>query len=81
VRTELACIREARRGDYVHRLLAAVARHCRLIVCAYGSLRSGVPTDPVGAILRELGLVPELELTAVAPEGGTIAENAALRAG
>jgi SAM-dependent methyltransferase len=82
VRTELVYVPGARRGGYVRRLLAAVvAPHGRLIVCAYGSPRSGVPTDPVGAILRELGLVPELELTAVAPEGGPITEIAALRAG
>jgi SAM-dependent methyltransferase len=82
VRTELVYVPGARRGDYVRRLLAAVvAPHGRLIVCAYGSLRSGIATDPVGLILQELGFVPELELTAVAPEGGPIAEIAALRAG
>jgi hypothetical protein len=82
VRTELVYVPAARRGDYVHRLLAAVvAPRGRLIVCGYGSPRSGVPADPVGATLRELAFGPELELTAVAPEGGPIAEIAALRAG
>lgn len=82
VRTELVYVPDARRGDYVRRLLAAVvAPRGRLIACSYGSPRSGVPADPVGAILRELGFDPELELTAVAPEGGPIAEIAALRAG
>jgi SAM-dependent methyltransferase len=82
VRTELVYVPGARRSDYVRRLLAAVVLpRGRLIVCGYGSPRSGVPADPVGAILREVGFGPELELTAVAPEGGPIAEIAALRAG
>jgi hypothetical protein len=53
----------------------------RLIGCGYGSPRSGLRPDPVGTILRELGSVPVLELSAVAPEGGPIAELAVLRAG
>lgn len=53
----------------------------RLIVCGYGSPRSGLAPDPVGAILRQLGFIPVLELSAAAPEGGPIAELAVLRAG
>jgi SAM-dependent methyltransferase len=81
VRTELVYVPDSRRVEYVRRLLAAVvAPSGRLIVCGYGSPRSGVPTEPAGAVLRELGFTPELELSAVAPEGGPIAEVAALRA-
>jgi hypothetical protein len=81
VRTELVYVPDGRRAEYVHRLLAAVvAPGGCVIVCGYGSPRSGVPTEPVGAILRELGFAPELELSAVAPEGGPIAEVAVLRA-
>jgi hypothetical protein len=82
VRTELVYVPVSRRADHVRRLLAAVvAPRGRLIVCGYGSPRSGLRPDPVGAILRELGFVPVLELSAVAPEGGPIAELAVLRAG
>jgi SAM-dependent methyltransferase len=82
VRTELVYVPDGRRERYVRRLLAAVVSPGgRLIACGYGSPRSGVPTEPVGAILRGLGFTPELELAAVAPEGGPIAEVAALRAG
>jgi hypothetical protein len=47
-----------------------VAPGGRLIVCGYGSPRSGIPTDPVRPTLRGWGYEPELELAAEAPEGG-----------
>jgi SAM-dependent methyltransferase len=82
VRTELVYVPVSRRADYVRRLLAAVVGpRGRLIVCGYGSPRSGLAPDPVGAILRQLGFIPVLELSAAAPEGGPIAELAVLRAG
>ena len=82
VRTELVYVPDGRREQYVRRLLAAVVEPGgSLIACGYGSPRSGVPAEPVGAILRGLGFAPELGLSAVAPEGGPIAEVAVLRAG
>jgi hypothetical protein len=52
----------------------------RLILCGYGSPRSGVLPDPVCATVRSWGFEPELELCAPAPEGGPIVEVAALGA-
>jgi len=55
----------------VERLLArVVAPGGRLIVCGYGSPRSGLAADPVGAVLRSHGFEPELEREVEAPEGG-----------
>ena len=55
----------------VERLLErAVAPGGRLIVCGYGSPRSGIPAHPVRRILRAWGSEPELEVAAGAPEGG-----------
>jgi hypothetical protein len=72
--------REERRRELVERLLQrVVAPDGRLIVCGYGSPRSGIPTDPVRRVLREWDYAPELELAAEAPEGGgPIVELAAL---
>ena len=71
VRTELVYAPEERRRELVERLLErVVAPGGRLIVCGYGSPRSGIPTDPVRRILREWGYEPELELAGEAPEGG-----------
>jgi len=83
VRTELVYAPEKRRRELVEHLLArVVAPGGRLIVCGYGSPRSGIPTDPVRRIVREWGYEPELELTEEAPEGGgPIVELAVLRAG
>ena len=62
---------EERRRELVERLLGrVVAPDGRLIVCGYGSPRSGVPTDAVRRILRGWGYEPELEVAAEAPEGG-----------
>jgi hypothetical protein len=53
------------------RLLAeVVAPRGRLILCGYGSPRSGVQPYPVRAIARSYWLEPELELEVGAPEGG-----------
>jgi SAM-dependent methyltransferase len=71
VRTELVYASEERRRELVERLLQrVVAPGGRLIVCGYGSPRSGLPSDPVRRILREWGYEPEMELAAEAPEGG-----------
>jgi SAM-dependent methyltransferase len=71
VRTELVYAPEARRLELVEHLLArVVAPGGRLIVCGYGSPRSGVPADPVRRIVCEWGFEPELELAEEAPEGG-----------
>jgi SAM-dependent methyltransferase len=66
VRTELVYVPEEARPGYVRRLLdQVVAPGGRLIVCSYGSPRSGLATDPVGE----------------APEGGgSIVALACLRA-
>jgi SAM-dependent methyltransferase len=71
VRTELVYAPEERWRELVERLLErAVAPGGRLIVCGYGSPRSGLPTHPVGQIIRSWGYEPEFELAAEAPEGG-----------
>ena len=82
VRTELVYVPENRRRALLERLLGeVVANGGRLIVCGYGSPRSGVPTDPVRAIVREYGFEPELEREVEAPEGGgPIVELTVLRA-
>jgi len=71
VRTELVYVPESRRQEYVQRLLDRfLEAGGRLIVCGYGSPRSGLAADPVGNQLRALGFEPEQELAAEAPEGG-----------
>jgi SAM-dependent methyltransferase len=81
VRTELVYVPAERRRQFVERLLAeVVARGGRLILCGYGSPRSGLAPDPVCATVRTWGFEPELELCAPAPEGGPIIEVTALRA-
>jgi SAM-dependent methyltransferase len=71
VRTELVYAPEERRRELVERLVErVVAPGGRLIVCGYGSPRSGVPTHPVRRIVREWGYEPVLELVEEAPEGG-----------
>jgi SAM-dependent methyltransferase len=81
VRTELVYAPEERRRELVERLLERVVeRGGRLIVCGYGSPRSGLPTDPVRRLVRAFGHEPELELEREAPEGGgPIVELAVLR--
>jgi SAM-dependent methyltransferase len=82
VRTELVYVPESRQRDLLARLLAdVVAPGGRLIVCGYGSPRSGVPAHPVRQLVRQHGFEPELEYAAEAPEGGgPIVEIAVLRA-
>jgi SAM-dependent methyltransferase len=82
VRTELIYVPASRQRKLVERLLARiVAPGGRLIVCGYGSPRSGVRADPVQATLRSYGVEPELALAATAPEGrGALLELAAVRA-
>jgi SAM-dependent methyltransferase len=80
VRNELVYAPDERWRELVERLLErAVAPGGRLIVCGYGSPRSGLPTHPVRQIVRSWGYEPELERAAEAPEGGgAIVEFAAL---
>jgi SAM-dependent methyltransferase len=82
VRTELVYVPDEHQEPYLRRLLAeVVAPGGRLIVCGYGSPRSGVAADPVRRKVRSYGFDPELELLAEAPEGsGPIIEVAVLRA-
>ena len=82
VRTELVYVPAERRRAFLERLLAeVVAPGGRLILCGYGSPRSGVQPDPVRSIVRSFGFEPELELDVEAPEGGgSIVELAVLRA-
>jgi SAM-dependent methyltransferase len=71
VRTELLYAPEERRRELVaHLLTRVVAPGGRLIVCGYGSPRSGVATHPVRRIVREWGYEPDFELAEEAPEGG-----------
>ena len=82
VRTELVYVPEQRRREYTARLVITfLAPGGRLIVCSYGSPRSGLATDPVGDQLRSYGFEPELEREVEAPEGGgSIVALACLRA-
>lgn len=82
VRTELVYAPAERRRELVERLLDRVVEPGgRLIVCGYGSPRSGLGTDPVRRLVRSFGFEPELELEREAPEGGgPIVELAVLRA-
>jgi SAM-dependent methyltransferase len=82
VRTELVYAPEERWRELVERLLTrAVVPGGRLILCGYGSPRSGLPVHPVRRLVREWGYAPELELAQEAPEGGgAIIEIAVLTA-
>ena len=82
VRTELVYVPEQRRREYTARLVETfLDPGGRLIVCSYGSPRSGLATDPVGDQLRSYGFEPELEREVEAPEGGgSIVALACLRA-
>ena len=81
VRTELCYVTPTCGRELVKRLVdRVVAPGGRLIVCSYGSPRSGLETEPVGEQLRSCGYEPELELKQEAPEGGgLLLELAALR--
>jgi hypothetical protein len=58
-----------------------VAPGGRLILCGYGSPRTGIPAYPVRRVVRSFGLTPETEFEVEAPEGsGAIIEAAVLRA-
>jgi hypothetical protein len=71
VRTELVYVPEERRREYVQRLLDRFLEPGgRLIVCAYGSPRSGLAADRVGDQLRSYGFEPESERAVAVPEGG-----------
>jgi hypothetical protein len=82
VRTELVYVPESLQRDLLARLLGEfVVPGGRLIVCGYGSPRSGVVADSVGPILRSFDFKPELEYAEEAPEGrGAIVKIACLRA-
>ena len=82
VRTELVYVPQERRRTFVQRFLDLFLEPGgRLIVCGYGSPRSGLAADPVGDELRALGFEPEAETDAEAPEGGgPIVRIACLRA-
>jgi SAM-dependent methyltransferase len=82
VRTELLYVPEERYCVLLNRLLReVVAPGGRLIICGYGSPRSGLAVHPVRRIVRSLGFEPEHEFEAEAPEGGgPIIEAAVLRA-
>jgi SAM-dependent methyltransferase len=80
VRCELVYVPEPRWADLVARLLGdVVAPGGRLILCGYGSPRSGMPPHPVRRIARKLGYDPDFELTAEAPEGGPLTEICSFR--
>ena len=82
MRTELLYVPERHRRLLTERLLnEVVAPGGRLIVCGYGSPRSGVRAHPVREVVRSFGLTPETEFEVDAPEGGgAIIEIAVLRA-
>jgi hypothetical protein len=82
VRTELVYVPESRQRDLLTRLLGdVVSAGGRLIVCGYGSPRSGVAVHPVRQHVRQHGFEPDLEYAVEAPEcGGPIIEIAVLRA-
>jgi SAM-dependent methyltransferase len=81
-RTELVYVPGERQRAFVERLLTrVVAPGGRLIVCGYGSPRSGLRADAVGATVRSYGFEPDLEREVEAPEGGgAIVVLACLRA-
>jgi len=82
VRTELVYVPDSRQRAFVERLLRDVLEPGgRLIVCGYGSPRSGLVAHPVAGLLADLGYEPELAYAGIAPEGGgAVIEVAALRA-
>jgi SAM-dependent methyltransferase len=82
VRTELVYVPAERTRALLERLLSDFAvRGGSVIVCGYGSPRSGIPADPVGATVRNLGFEPEFVRVVEAPEGGgAIIELAVVRA-
>ena len=82
VRAELVYVPQERQRDLLQRLLGeVVAPGGRLIVCGYGSPRSGQPPHPVRRLVRSYGLEAEVEFDTEAPEGGgAILEVAVVRA-
>ena len=82
VRTELLYVPDERQQAFLRRLMSeVVAPGGRLILCGYGSPRSGHGSHPVRRLARSHGLEPEVELEREAPEGGgPIIELAVLRA-
>lgn len=81
VRVELVYVPEERQKELLQRLVTTVvAPDGRLIVCGYGSPRSGLAPHPVRRLVRSYGFEPEVEFDRQAPEGGgAIIEVAALR--
>ena len=81
VRVELVYVPEERQRDLLQRLLGEVlAPGGRLIVCGYGSPRSGVSAHPVRRLVHSHGYEPEVEFERQAPEGGgAIIEVAVVR--
>ncbi len=82
VRTELVYVPAERYRALLSRLLSEFVKpRGRLIVCGYGSPRSGLVAHPVPQIVRSLGFEREHEFEVEAPEsGGPIIEVAVLRA-
>lgn len=82
VRTELCYAAPERQPELIERLLEyVVIPGGRLIVCSYGSTRSGRTPEVVGELLRSWSHVPELALREQAPTGGeTILQLAVIRA-
>jgi hypothetical protein len=75
-------VKPACERELVERLIdCVVVPGGRLIVCSYGSPRSGPAVAPVAEQLRSWAHEPELELKQEAPEGGGLVfELVALRA-
>ncbi len=82
VRMELLYVPEVRQEEFLQRVMSeVVAPRGRLIVCGYGSPRSGQAPHPVRQLARSYGFKPEVEFAREAPEGGgSIIEVAVLRA-
>ena len=88
VRVELVYVPEERQHELLQRLLTDVlAPRGRLIVCGYGSPRSGLAPHPVRRLVRSHGFEAEVEFDRQAPEGGgamievAVIRGAAPRAG
>ena len=72
VRSELVYAPPERRAELVEGLLELVAPGGRLILCSYGSRRSGQPLEPLGDLVRGWGHEPELEFESDEPEGALL---------
>ena len=72
VRSELVYAPPERRAELVEGLLELVAPGGRLILCSYGSRRSGQPLEPLADLVRGWGHEPELEFESDEPEGALL---------